>query len=91
MIRPAREKVNIWHPAETTQPGKTSLLNAHSVSALKLRDRSSAETLDVPGAMRRREPISPINSPGPNGASDVVRRQRFTLHTIDITYCGRVV
>ena len=49
MIRPAREKVNIWHPAETTQPGKTSLLNAHSVSALKLRDRSSAETLDVPG------------------------------------------
>ena len=49
MIRPAREKVNIWHPAETKQPAKTSLPNAHSVSALKLRDRSSVETLDVPG------------------------------------------
>ena len=49
MVKPAREKVNIWHPAETTEPGKTSLLNAHSVSGLKLRDRSSAETLDVPG------------------------------------------
>ena len=46
VVKPAREKVN---PAETTEPGKTSLLNAHSVSALKLRDRSSAETLDVPG------------------------------------------
>ena len=49
MIKLAREKVNIWHPAETTQPGKASLLNAHPVAALKLRDRSSAEIIDVPG------------------------------------------
>ena len=71
---------------------KTSLLNVHSVSALKLRDRSFAETFDAPGicAAERQFPRSRAQdqmSPAmPSQGKDLPPPD-----AIDITYCNLVV
>ena len=71
-------------------PKRTSLLNAHSVSALKLRDRSSAETLDVPG-------ICPAESQIPRSIAQeqmvpVMLSEGKDLSTITLilTYCSSI-
>ena len=91
MIKPAREKVNIWHPEETTQPDKDIVAQCLFSVRFKVALQVACRDVRRPWYMHRREPISPINSPGPNVASDAVRRQTFSPHTIDISYCSRVV
>ena len=83
-IKPAREKVNIWHPEETAQPDKDIIAQRSFSVRFKVAWQVVCRDVRRPSYMRRREPISPINSPGPNVTSDAVTRQRFTPHTIPL-------